>query len=54
MFIVAHRGFHKKERENTLNAFKAAIGFADFVEMDVHKTKDNILIVYLSRLLLMM
>jgi len=46
MFIVAHRGFHKNFPENTLNAFKAAIGIADFVEMDIHKTKDNKLIVY--------
>lgn len=46
MYIIAHRGFHKKYNENTLKAFTSAIGIADFVEMDIHRTKDNKLIVY--------
>lgn len=46
MIIVAHRGFHKIHTENTLESFKAAIGKANAIEMDIHRTKDNKLIIY--------
>lgn len=45
MFIIAHRGFHKFENENTLKAFNAAIDIADYIEMDLRKTIDNKIIV---------
>lgn len=46
MHIIAHRGFHKIYKENSINAFKAAIGIADAIEMDLHKTIDNFIVIY--------
>ena len=44
--IVAHRGFSHIAPENTLSAFQKAIDSkADYFELDVHKTKDNVVIV---------
>ena len=45
--IVAHRGASKAERENTLEAFRAAkrLG-ADMVELDVRRTVDGVLVVH--------
>jgi glycerophosphoryl diester phosphodiesterase len=44
--IIAHRGFSGIAPENTLIAFQKAIeGKADYFELDVHKTKDDSLVV---------
>ncbi|MBI5530567.1 MAG: glycerophosphodiester phosphodiesterase [Candidatus Doudnabacteria bacterium] len=44
--IAAHRGFHKNFPENSIAAFNAAISAkADIIELDVRKTKDNMLVV---------
>ena len=45
--IAAHRGASKAERENTLDAFRAArrLG-ADMVELDVRRTADSRLVVH--------
>ncbi|HBE59035.1 MAG TPA: hypothetical protein DEG17_02275 [Cyanobacteria bacterium UBA11149] len=43
--IIAHRGFHKFDRENTIAAFNQAIEIgADGIEFDVRMTQDGILI----------
>jgi glycerophosphoryl diester phosphodiesterase len=45
--VVAHRGFHLTERENTLAAFKAAVDLGvDGVELDVRRTRDGVLVVH--------
>lgn len=45
--VIAHRGASAYERENTLEAFQKAIDLnADMVEVDIRKTKDNILIAH--------
>ncbi len=44
--IIAHRGFSNIAPENTLIAFQKAIeSGADYFELDVHKTKDNVIVV---------
>jgi len=44
--IIAHRGYRKGFPENTLLAFQKAIDAkADYIELDVHKTADNIVVV---------
>jgi len=44
--IIAHRGFSGIAPENTLIAFQKAIDIgADYFELDIHKSKDNELIV---------
>ena len=44
--VTAHRGFSGENPENTLAAFHAAIAAgADMVELDVHLTRDNELVV---------
>ena len=46
MLNFAHRGASKYFPENTILAFKEAIkANANGIELDVHKTKDNILVV---------
>jgi len=46
LLIVAHRGFSAKYPENTLLAFRKAIDLGvDFIEIDVHETKDGELVV---------
>lgn len=43
--IIAHRGFHKSAKENTIEAYQKAIDIgADGIEFDVRRTKDGILI----------
>jgi glycerophosphoryl diester phosphodiesterase len=45
--VVAHRGFHLTERENTLGAFKAAVALGvNAVELDVRRTEDGVLVVH--------
>lgn len=44
--IFAHRGFSGKYPENTMLAFKEAVGLGvDGIELDVHLTKDNVLVI---------
>lgn len=44
--IIAHRGFSGAAPENTLVAFQKAIDSkADYFELDIHKTKDDSLVV---------
>jgi glycerophosphoryl diester phosphodiesterase len=44
--IIAHRGVSNIAPENTLIAFQKAIEFkADYFELDVHKTKDDSIVV---------
>ncbi len=44
--VTAHRGFSGENPENTLASFRAAIAAgADMVELDVHLTRDNELVV---------
>ncbi|RME75167.1 MAG: hypothetical protein D6785_15135 [Planctomycetota bacterium] len=45
--ICAHRGDSDRSPENTLDAFQKAVDFGvDFVELDVHLTKDKEVIVF--------
>jgi len=44
--IIAHRGFSGMAPENTLIAFQKAIECgADYIELDIHKTKDDSIVV---------
>jgi len=44
--VIAHRGFHKAKKENTIAAFEAAFeAGADAIETDVRLTKDNQVVV---------
>ncbi|MEZ0248036.1 MAG: glycerophosphodiester phosphodiesterase [Thermoproteus sp.] len=44
--VIGHRGYPLRRPENTIASFLEAIGAgADIVEMDVHKTKDDVLAV---------
>lgn len=47
--LIAHRGYHDKKRgipENSIAAFKRAIRYNYPIELDVHLTKDNRLVVF--------
>ena len=44
--LIAHRGVHYKYLENSLNAFKEAMKRNYIIELDVHITKDNKIVVY--------
>lgn len=45
--IIAHRGYSAKHTENTLAAFRAAIECrCDMIELDVHFSHDNELVVF--------
>lgn len=44
---IAHRGYHSLDiPENSITAFKEAIKKGFNIELDVHKTKDDVLIVF--------
>lgn len=43
--VIAHRGYSAVAPENTLSAFTAAAGFANYVEFDVRRSRDNRLVV---------
>ena len=44
--VIAHRGFSEIAPENTMIAFQKAIEIgADYFELDVHQTKDSVLVV---------
>ncbi|MBY8989993.1 MAG: glycerophosphodiester phosphodiesterase [Candidatus Lokiarchaeota archaeon] len=46
MLIIAHRGASSIAPENTLKAFQKAIDLkADYIEFDVHKTKDDEIVI---------
>ncbi|MFZ1062602.1 MAG: glycerophosphodiester phosphodiesterase [Acidimicrobiales bacterium] len=45
--VVAHRGLHQRQRENTLEAFRAAVSLGvDGVELDVRRTLDGEFVVH--------
>jgi len=45
--VYAHRGLHLDHRENTLDAFRAAVALGvDGVELDVRRTSDGALVVH--------
>ncbi len=47
--LIAHRGYHDKKigiPENSIAAFKRAIRYNYTIELDVHLTKDNKLVVF--------
>ncbi len=45
--VLAHRGAHQMERENTIGAFSAAAALGvDGVELDVRRTLDGVLVVH--------
>ncbi len=45
--IVAHRGASRERPENTLAAFRRAVELgADAAELDVHRTRDGVLVVH--------
>ena len=47
IIIFGHRGAPKYEKENTLVSFKKAIELgADGIELDVQKSKDNVLLIH--------
>jgi len=43
--IAAHRGARSIRPENTMSAFKEAIGKADFIELDVRFSKDGVAVI---------
>jgi glycerophosphoryl diester phosphodiesterase len=44
--VIAHRGFSGIAPENTLIAFQKALDLGvDYIELDVHQTKDNVIVV---------
>ena len=46
VLLIAHRGASKLAPENTLKAFQKAIDLnADYVEFDVHQTKDGEIVI---------
>ncbi|HTK48086.1 MAG TPA: glycerophosphodiester phosphodiesterase [Gemmatimonadaceae bacterium] len=45
--LIAHRGMPRRERENTLPSFRAALAAgADAIELDVHATSDGVVVVH--------
>ena len=45
--VIAHRGASFYNRENTMNAFEAAVNMrAEMVEFDVRRTSDGVLVTY--------
>lgn len=50
--MIAHRGASRQRRENTLDAFALALAQgADAIELDVHATRDGIVVVHHDALL---
>ena len=45
MFIIGHRGARAVQPENTITALKEGMKCADFVEIDIHLTKDGVPVV---------
>ncbi len=46
IIVFAHRGASKVAPENSMKAFQKAIELnADFIELDVHETKDGVLVI---------
>jgi glycerophosphoryl diester phosphodiesterase len=43
--VAAHRGYRSIRPENTLAAFKAAMGHFDFIELDIQPSRDGALMV---------
>lgn len=52
ILLSGHRGYREKEIENTWNAFKRAIDEkVDYVEFDVKRTRDDVLVVFHDEML---
>jgi glycerophosphoryl diester phosphodiesterase len=50
ILLIAHRGANKLAPENTLKAFQKAIELkADYIEFDIHKSKDNEIVIMHDR-----
>ena len=50
VIVIAHRGAHEKAPENTLTSFQHAIDLGcDYVEVDVRRTSDGVLILMHDR-----
>lgn len=46
LLVLGHRGYFKEATENTIEAYEAALkAGADGIELDVHATKDNKLVI---------
>ena len=45
MFIIGHRGARAVQPENTFSALKEGMKCADFVEIDIHLTRDGVPVV---------
>src|SRR5581483_1383413 len=44
--VIAHRGASAYKPENTISAFEEAIKLkADYIETDVHQTKDSVVVI---------
>ena len=51
MLILSHRGFHRAHKENTIEAFNAALKFGvDGIETDIRLTMDKVPILFHDRL----
>ena len=48
--IIAHRGYHVKYKENTLESFKEAVLKKYIIELDVHLIKDKTVIIVAQRI----
>ena len=45
--VIAHRGANRRARENTLEAFRAAVALgSDGIELDVRRTVDGALVIH--------
>ncbi len=45
--VIAHRGAHRDERENSIEAFRAAVAIgANGIELDVRRTADGAMVVH--------
>ncbi len=44
--LFAHRGFSAQSVQNSMEAFRQAVGVSDFIELDVQITNDNKVIVF--------
>ena len=46
--LISHRGIHDniKVYENTIESFKLALKKKYIIELDIHLTKDNVLVVF--------
>jgi len=51
VLIFSHRGYHRKYKENTMDAFGSSLNYmVDGIETDIRKTADNVPILFHDRL----